>query len=380
MAQETEKSFPFDAEETATGYDREYMADDYARYFRAFISSGIFMKESTNLQVIANGDMTVTLSAGKMIIDGYRYENTGEIIIAIDPADGVLGRIDRISVTWSKEDRDIHYTLQKGTPSYEPVAPELRRTEEYKDYVVADILVAAGVISIKQQDITDQRLNTQVCGLAVPFSEVDTTTIFNQYQEALTEFLQFADSCIDETVAGQLKADIEKKLDKTGDSGENVVAFTQTSNRQNIMTGDTHKTMFGKIKKWLADLTATAFAQMITSSEDLLATKVTGYVPDAKAVADVASELNRKLEQKISFNIKEYIFSVVASSEPTIKNIDENDAFILSGYLEFQNQQLAIGYSSSGSTLKFQYIPSEKSIKVYSAWTGVIHVFIGYTN
>lgn len=92
------------------------------------------------------------------------------------------------------------------------------------------------------------------------------------------------------------------------------------------------------------------------------------------------NDVNRKLEQKISFNIKEYIFSVVASSEPTIKNIDENDAFILSGYLEFQNQQLAIGYSSSGSTLKFQYIPSEKSIKVYSAWTGVIHVFIGYTN
>lgn len=89
---------------------------------------------------------------------------------------------------------------------------------------------------------------------------------------------------------------------------------------------------------------------------------------------------NGKLEQKISFNIKEYIFSVVASSEPTIKNIDENDAFILSGYLEFQNQQLSIGYSSGGSTLKFQYIPSEKSIKIYSAWTGVIHVFIGYTN
>lgn len=89
------------------------------------------------------------------------------------------------------------------------------------------------------------------------------------------------------------------------------------------------------------------------------------------------NDVNGKLEQKISFNIKEYIFSVVASSEPTIKTIDENDAFILSGYLEFQNQQLSIGYSSGGSTLKFQYIPSEKSIKIYSAWTGVIHVFIG---
>lgn len=295
MAQETEKSFPFDAEETETGYDKEYVADDFARYFRAFISSGIFIKDATNLQVIANGDMAVTLKAGKMIIDGYRYENTGDIIITIDPADGVLGRIDRISVTWSKDDRDIHYTLQKGTPSYEPVAPECRRTEEYKDYVVADIYVAAGVIKIQQQNITDQRLNSDVCGLAIPFSELNTDAIFTQYQDAVNEFLKFADTCIDGTVVGQIEEDLENKLDKTGDSGDNVVAFTQTSGRQNIMTGDTHKTIFGKIKKWLADLTATAFAQMITTKEDLLATKVTGYVPDAKAVADVASELTRKL-------------------------------------------------------------------------------------
>lgn len=295
MAQETEKSFPFDAEETETGYDKEYVADDFARYFRAFISSGIFIKDATNLQVIANGDMAVTLKAGKMIIDGYRYENTGDIIITIDPADGVLGRIDRISVTWSKDDRDIHYTLQKGTPSYEPVAPECRRTEEYKDYVVADIYVAAGVIKIQQQNITDQRLNSDVCGLAIPFSELNTDAIFTQYQDAVNEFLKFADTCIDGTVVGQIEEDLENKLDKTGDSGDNVVAFTQTSGRQNIMTGDTHKTIFGKIKKWLADLTATAFAQMITTKEDLLATKVTGYVPDAKAVADGFADVNRNL-------------------------------------------------------------------------------------
>lgn len=167
---------------------------------------------------------------------------------------------------------------------------------------------------------------------------------------------------------------------ETVDVADSEIAFTDSETRENIVSGEKVSTVFGKIKKFFTDLTAPAFAQMITTKEDLLATKVTGYVPDAKAVADTYTELNRKLEQKISFNIKEYIFSVVASSEPTIKNIDENDAFILSGYLEFQNQQLAIGYSSSGSTLKFQYIPSEKSIKVYSAWTGVIHVFIGYTN
>lgn len=304
MALETEKSFPCDAEETETGYDKEYVADDFARYFRAFISSGIFMKDPTNLQVIANGDMTVTLKAGKMIIDGYRYDNTEDIIITIDPADGVLGRIDRISATWCKDEGDIHYTLQKGTPSYEPVAPECRRTEEYKDYVVADIYVAAGVIKIQQQNITDQRLNSDVCGLATPFSELNTDAIFTQYQDAVNEFLKFADTCIDGTVVGQIEADLENKLDKTGDSGGNVVAFTQTSSRQNIMTGDNHKTIFGKIKKWLADLTATAFAQMITTKEDLLATKAAGYVPDAKAVADAYTELNGKLPEYIDITAK----------------------------------------------------------------------------
>lgn len=287
MAQETEKSFPFDAEQTANGYDRTYTADDFAMYFRAFISSGIFMKEPTNLQVLASGDMTVTLKPGKMIIDGYRYENTGDIILNVDPADGVLHRIDRLSITWSKEDRDIHVTLQKGVPSYEPVAPECRRTEEYKDYVVADIYVAAGVISLQQQNITDRRMDSTVCGLAVPFATIDTTELFTQYQNAVTEFLKFADTCIDGTVVGKLQNDIDGKLGKTGDSGDNVVEFEQASSRQNIESGETHKTLFGKIKKWFADLAAGAFMQVITSYTDLMAgTNVTGYLVNAKAVQD----------------------------------------------------------------------------------------------
>lgn len=319
MALETEKSFPCDAEETETGYDKEYVADDFARYFRAFISSGIFMKEATNLQVIANGDMTVTLKAGKMIIDGYRYDNTGDIIIEIDPADGVLGRIDRVSATWCKDEGDIHYTLQKGTPSYKPVAPECRRTEEYKDYVVADIYVAAGVIKIQQQNITDQRLNSDVCGLAVPFTELNTDALFTQYQDAVNEFLKFADTCIDGTVVGQIEADLKNKLDKTGDSGDNVVAFTQTSSRQNIMTGDTHKTIFGKIKKWFSDMTVAAFAQVITSNEDLMALTRSGYLADALAVKNQFDVINGKLDKLQS--VDGITLSVVDSTVQAIRGL-----------------------------------------------------------
>ena len=81
----------------------------------------------------------------------------------------------------------------------------------------------------------------------------------------------------------------------SGDIGDSEIAFTEAENRENINTGESVKTVFGKIKKFFADLTAPAFAQMITSKDDLLATKVTGYVPDAKAVADAVSELNGNL-------------------------------------------------------------------------------------
>ncbi|MCM1213321.1 MAG: hypothetical protein NC331_11290 [Lachnospiraceae bacterium] len=190
MEDSIEKSFPFDSDEVDGEYDRGYLADDFARYFRAFISSGTFLKERTNLQVLANDDMTVTLRPGKMMIDGYRYEALEDIIIPISPADGLLDRIDRIAITWSLGDRDIHYTIREGDPGYRPTAPECRRSAEYKDYVVADIYVAANRISITQSAITDQRLNSDVCGLAFPFMDIDTRLIFDQLQAFYQETVE----------------------------------------------------------------------------------------------------------------------------------------------------------------------------------------------
>ncbi len=190
MAEIGEKSFPFDSKVINGIHDRTFVAEDFARYFRVFISSGVFMNKTDNLQIFANGDMTVTLKPGGLMINGYRYEVEREIIVQLEPADGVLNRIDRISATWSKEDRDIHYTLQRGVSSYEPEPPVCRRTADYKDYVLADIYVKAGVILIKQSDITDQRLNSTVCGLSAPFKEIDTKLIFDQLQAFYKETVE----------------------------------------------------------------------------------------------------------------------------------------------------------------------------------------------
>lgn len=188
MAQSNEYSFPFDAEEVDGSYDRVYVADEFAQYFRAFITSGVFMDPSSSLQVVADSGMNVTVSAGQAIIEGYRYELESDMTVTVEAADGTLNRIDRICITWDKEARDIHVEYRKGTASYNPVAPARRWTAEYKDLVSADIYVAAGAISITQANITDQRLNSTVCGLATPWEKVDTTALYNQIESELNLF------------------------------------------------------------------------------------------------------------------------------------------------------------------------------------------------
>lgn len=93
----------------------------------------------------------------------------------------------------------------------------------------------------------------------------------------------------------------------SSDIGDSEITFTEAEARENINTGESVKTVFGKIKKFFADLTAPAFAQMITTKDDLLATKATGYVPDAKAVADAVTDVTGKLmtpDYKSAVNIQ----------------------------------------------------------------------------
>nr|DAY85885.1 MAG TPA: hypothetical protein [Caudoviricetes sp.] len=104
----------------------------------------------------------------------------------------------------------------------------------------------------------------------------------------------------------------------SGDIGDSEITFTEAENRENINTGESVKTVFGKIKKFFADLTAPAFAQMITSKDDLLATKATGYVPDAKAVADAVTDVTGKLDTKL--DTSSYVKSSNGSLLGLVKN------------------------------------------------------------
>lgn len=96
--------------------------------------------------------------------------------------------------------------------------------------------------------------------------------------------------------AKNIDEEMKKRPEKDGKADEMTVTFTEAANRENIVTGEKASTLMGKIKKWLADLAAAAFMQVVTSYSDLMAgTALDDYLIGAAAAKEGFTELNGKL-------------------------------------------------------------------------------------
>ena len=184
----------FDANLVGEEYDRVYLAAQFASYFASFIGNGVFAEHSNQLQVFAMStpQMQVTVEAGQGWINGYWYENTDELLLPIDVADGVLNRIDSVVLRFGTAERNMWLAIKKGTAAITPVAPTVTRNGDYYDLQLATISVPAGALNITQAQITDTRLNAAVCGWVTGVvQQIDTTTLFEQFETYFEEFKQF---------------------------------------------------------------------------------------------------------------------------------------------------------------------------------------------
>lgn len=164
--------------------DRKYKAEDFAQYFATFIGNGIFVKPSDCLQILATSNSTnVIVRPGKAWINGYYLINDEDYTLPIAVGDATLNRIDRVVIRLDYTQRKMSVEVKKGALSASPVAPALKRDVDAYELALADIYIAKGALTITQASITDTRLNNALCGLMHGVvDQVDTTTIFNQYQ------------------------------------------------------------------------------------------------------------------------------------------------------------------------------------------------------
>ena len=168
----------------SVSHDRTYRAEDWAEYFASFIGNGVFPVPSTGLQVVVDNGMNLLLKAGKAWINGYFYNNTSDLTITIGTADGQLNRIDRIVVRWDLTNRIISAEVKSSAYSASPTAPALQRDADIYELALADVYVVAGVTTITQSNITDQRLNTSLCGVVAAVVEQIDTEAFNAQLQA----------------------------------------------------------------------------------------------------------------------------------------------------------------------------------------------------
>ncbi|OAB48452.1 hypothetical protein [Paenibacillus antarcticus] len=162
---------------------REYAAREFAEYFARMLTNGVF-NGGQYLQVTATGTNSyVSISPGAAWIKGYAYSVYDEAIaLPVTPAT-TLDRIDRIvlRLDTSTPVRSIKAIVLQGVPNANPVPPALVRSGDIYDLSLAQVRVVANSIIVTQAKITDERMNSAVCGLVNSLIQVDTTTFQQQW-------------------------------------------------------------------------------------------------------------------------------------------------------------------------------------------------------
>lgn len=289
-----EKSFPFDAVEIEGVPDRVYAADDFAMYFRQFISNGVYPNPSNGLQVVSTNSMVVRVCTGSAFAQGYSYAALEYIDIAIDSAHMSYNRKDIVVVRLDLTGRTFRVLYRPGTAGSNPQPPALMRTDDIYDLQLAEIAVRTNASAVLTSDILDTRLDKTKCGIcAAVVSTVDTTTLFNQYQSYFNQQIAAWD-----TIRNQQSTAWQGQTQQQQDDWDTWFATINldiqnyaTFNFDNLaaLSGVTRLTTFsaaGITEAIRLTGTGTLVAQRVTSMMGTsLSAKETLFLPDGTSVS-----------------------------------------------------------------------------------------------
>lgn len=177
----------------------EYVGAEYVMKWLHGRTSGVFgANGNAAVAALDTPGMAVTVSDGVGWMsngngDGVVWWNDSEAVntsklqLSIDAADGVLNRIDRIIVEWKTTNYvDLpEIKVLKGSVSSTAKAPDLTNNGTVRQISLARITVNAGVTAITASMITDERLDTVVCGLVTDWVSVDTSMMHSQFEALL---------------------------------------------------------------------------------------------------------------------------------------------------------------------------------------------------
>lgn len=216
------KSFPFESKKIiGNEWDRAITAQDERDFNKMCWGNGVFINPIDGLMVTAHGGMTVNVKPGGAIIEGAVFKESSNRQITLSPASS-LPRIDRIVLRFdtAEDRRDIDIYLKEGVAATNPVAQDLIRESNYYELAIADIYIPARTTSIESVNISDTRMDSNLCGWVVP--AVEYKGLFDNLWLQLRDSFGTVNSALSGTLAQDLKQEIKSTDEKYADQIKSV--------------------------------------------------------------------------------------------------------------------------------------------------------------
>lgn len=216
------KSFPFESKRIiGNEWDRAITAQDERDFNKLCWGNGVFINPIDGLMVTAHGGMTVNVKPGGAIIEGAVFKENNNRQITLSSASS-LPRIDRIVLRFdtAEDRRDIDIYLKEGVAATNPVAQDLIRESNYYELAIADVYIPARTTSIESVNISDTRMDSNLCGWVVP--AVEYRGLFDNLWLQLRDSFGTVNSALSGTLAQDLKQEIKATDEKYADQIKRV--------------------------------------------------------------------------------------------------------------------------------------------------------------
>lgn len=187
-------------------------------------SMSVYVQDGTGWLADADGNGIVWW------IDNEKQTDS-KLELAVDMADAVLPRIDRVVVSWQTTNyvSRPEIIILKGTSASNPVPPALTNDNLVRQISLAQIHIPAGANSMNVCVVVDERLDPSVCGIVTEQVGIDTSVMQAQFEGFMQESIAEQNAYIEEQTQkwdafyGHVQEDTIVPVPGASDNGKAVI-------------------------------------------------------------------------------------------------------------------------------------------------------------